>query len=293
MLVGLARYCKENNIQLKHLRRVVTGGAPISKDDVKNFYEIAPQTDLWILYGSTEAEPMAHIEGRDMLKEKPTADPEIIEEGVNVGHISEDIDFKFIRTKEGPIELKGSSWSQIEVGPGEVGEFICTGDHVCREYYNNPEAFKTTKILDEQNRVWHRTGDLAYIDAKKDLWIVGRTNNAIERAGKYFFPVRAEVLLKRLNFTYRCAFLGMKDPQLGEATYAVVELKPELDKSSFDFAAAKKEINRVFAKNKIPVDHIEFVRSVPMDPRHHSKVEYKVLRDLLKAPGASVEGANE
>jgi acyl-CoA synthetase (AMP-forming)/AMP-acid ligase II/pimeloyl-ACP methyl ester carboxylesterase len=286
MLVGLARYCKDNNIHLSMLRRVVTGGAPISKDDVKNFYDIAPQTDLWILYGSTEAEPMAHIEGRDMLNVKPPADPEIVEEGVNVGHISEDIDYKFIRIKDGPIELE--SWAKIEVGLGEVGEFICTGDHVCRDYYNNPEAFKTTKIMDEQNRVWHRTGDLAYIDAKKDLWIVGRVNNAIERAGKYYFPVRAEVLLKRLDFVYRCAFLGMPDSSLGEATYAVVELKAEQDKGSFDFATAKKEVIRVFEKNKIPVDHIKFVHKVPMDPRHHSKVEYKVLRDQLKDPGAII-----
>lgn len=288
MLVGLAKYCKEQNILLPGLRRVVTGGAPISKDDVRAFYEIAPQTDLWILYGSTEAEPMAHIEGRDMLKESTATDPEIIEEGVNVGHISEDIDYRFIRIKDGPIELTESPWSEIEVASGEVGEFLCTGDHVCRDYYNNPEAFKSTKILDEKNRVWHRTGDLAYIDTEKNLWIVGRVNNAIERAGKYYFPVRAEVLLKRLDFTYRCAFLGMPDYTLGQATYAVIELKADIDKDTFDFASAKKEIQRVFAKNKIPVDEIKFVTKVPMDPRHHSKVEYKVLRDQLKEPGVVI-----
>lgn len=290
MLVGVARYCKEHNIKLTGLRRVVTGGAPISKDDVRAFYEIAPQTDLWILYGSTEAEPMAHIEGRDMLKESHITDPEIIEEGVNVGHISEDIDYRFIRIKDGPVSLQETPWAQIEVPTGEVGEFICTGDHVCRDYYNNPEAFTSTKILDEKNRVWHRTGDLAYIDSDKNLWIVGRVNNAIERSGKYYFPVRAEVLLKRMDFTYRCAFLGMPDKTLGQATYAVVELKAEVDKGGFDFAAAKKEIQRVFEKNKIPVDQIKFVEKIPMDPRHHSKVEYKVLREqLLNEPGVVID----
>lgn len=288
MLVGLSRFCKEKGIQLSKLRRVVTGGAPISKDDVKAFYEIAPQSDLWILYGSTEAEPMAHIEGRDMLKESKVTDPEIIEEGVNVGHISDDIDFKFIRIKDGPISLSQTDWDKIEVANGEVGEFICTGDHVCREYYNNPEAFTTTKIMGHDNRVWHRTGDLAYIDPDKNLWIVGRVNNAIERSGKYYFPVRAEVLLKRMDFTYRCAFLGMDDAKLGQATHAVVELKSDIDPKSFDFAKAKKEIQRVFEKNKIPVDHIQFVEKVPMDPRHHSKVEYKVLRDQLKQPGVVI-----
>lgn len=288
MLVGLAKFCKEKGIQLTKLRRVVTGGAPISKDDVKAFYDIAPQTDLWILYGSTEAEPMAHIEGRDMLKESAITDEEIIEEGVNVGHISEDIDYKFIRIKDGPVELQNGDWSKVELPQGEVGEFICTGDHVCRDYYNNPDAFKTTKIMDAQNRVWHRTGDLAYIDKNKDLWIVGRVNNAIERAGKYFFPVRAEVLLKRMEFTYRCAFLGVDHKDLGQATYACIELKAEISKDGFDYEAAKKEIRRVFDKNKIPVDEIKFVHKIPMDPRHHSKVEYKVLRDQLKDPAVII-----
>ncbi len=284
MLVGLAKYCKEKGIQLSGLRRVVTGGAPISKDDVKAFYEVAPQTELWILYGSTEAEPMAHIEGRDMLKESALLDPSIIEEGVNVGHISEDIDFKFIHIKDGPIDYSSTSWKELEVAPGDVGEFICTGDHVCRDYYNNTEAFKSTKIQDDQDRVWHRTGDLAYIDENKNLWIVGRTNNAIERAGKYYFPVRAEVLLKRLDFTHRCAFLGASDSELGQATYVAIELKSELDPKTFDFEKARAEINLIFNKNKIPVDYIKFVKQIPMDPRHHSKVEYKVLREQLGNP---------
>lgn len=289
MLVGVAKYCKEKNIVLSELRRVVTGGAPISKDDVRAFYEIAPQTELWILYGSTEAEPMAHIEGRDMLRSELQGDSEIVEAGVNVGEISEDIDFKFIRIQNGSIELQQQSWKDLEVKAGQVGEFICTGDHVCRDYYNNAEAFKSTKILDQDKRVWHRTGDLAYIDENKNLWIVGRTNNAIERAGVYYFPVQAEVLLKRMSFTGRCAFLGIQseNKDLGQETYAVIELNSTVDMNNFKTDAAKAEIKRIFAKNKIPIDHIKFVKSIPMDPRHHSKVEYALLRkQLTESPEA-------
>lgn len=280
MLVGLARYCQEKGIRLTGLRRVVTGGAPISKDDVRAFYAVAPQTDLWILYGSTEAEPMAHIEGREMLREEAVADPEIVENGVNVGHISEDVDYKFIRIINGPVELKSTPWSEIEVPRGEVGEFLVTGDHVCRDYYNNPDAFKSTKIEDLDGRVWHRTGDLCQIDDKGNLWIVGRVNNAVERKGRYYFPVQAEVLLKRMDFTARCAFLGLPHPELGQANWGVVELKPGL--SGFDAAKARAEIRRVFEKNGIPLDEIRFIDAIPMDPRHHSKVEYAVLRKRLQ-----------
>lgn len=288
MLVGLAKFCAENNIQLTGLRRVVTGGAPISKDDVRNFYAIAPQTDIWILYGSTEAEPMAHIEGREMLHEAVNSDPEVVEEGVNVGKISEEIDYKFIKIIDGPIEFKNYGWKGLEVPPHKVGEFICTGDHVCQEYYNNKEAFKATKILDDQNRVWHRTGDLAYIDAHNDLWIVGRVNNVITRAGEYYFPVRAEVLLKRFEFVFRCGFLGMDDAQLGQSNCLAIELKKDMEASGFDYEKAKKEILRVFSKNNIPVDKVYFVPSIPMDPRHHSKVEYKVLREMLLKGGGKL-----
>jgi acyl-coenzyme A synthetase/AMP-(fatty) acid ligase len=91
-----------------------------------------------------------------------------------------------------------------------------------------------------------------------------------------------------MSFTYRCAFLGIEDKNLGQATYAAIELKPEIDLATFDFAKAKEEIQRVFAKNKIPVDQVKFVKKIPMDPRHHSKVEYKVLKDQLDDPGVVI-----
>jgi acyl-CoA synthetase (AMP-forming)/AMP-acid ligase II len=292
MLAGLSRFIDKNNLKLPGLTRVVTGGAPISKDDVKHFYQIAPQADLWILYGSTEAEPMAHIEGREMLATETSQDPEIIEEGVNVGHISEDLAYKFVKVVNGPIKLEdlsirsASPWASVEVQTGQVGEFICTGDHVCRDYYNNPSAFLGAKILGEDGRVWHRTGDLAYLDKNKNLWIVGRTNNAIQRKGEYFFPVRAEVLLKRLPFTGRCAFLGLAS-ESDQTTAAVIELQGEIAKQNkitldFDFKTATLEIQRLFRKNKIPLDSVYFVAEVPMDPRHHSKVEYANLRNQLQ-----------
>ena len=164
-----------------------------------------------------------------------------------------------------------------------MGEFICTGDHVCREYYNNPEAFKSTKILDSKNRVWHRTGDLAYIDKNKNLWIVGRVNNAVERQGKYYFPVQAEVLLKRFPYTERCAFLGLSvsGQQTDQKTCAVIQLKESALKENFNFKSAQEKIIKIFDKNNIPLDYVKFVKNIPMDPRHHSKVEYAVLKKML------------
>ena len=277
MLVGVAKFCHEHKFKLSNLRRVVTGGAPISKDDVASFVEIAPNAELWILYGSTEVEPMAHIEGHAWLKQKPQyTDIEILEEGVNVGHIDKNLDFKFIKISKDPVDITKTPFEQIEVPSGEIGEFIVSGDHVCRDYYNNPDAFFKAKIRGPDGRIWHRTGDLAYLGQNNELWIVGRIHNAIERNGKYFFPVRPEVLLKRMSFVSQAAFLGLPDTKLIEKTCVAIATK-----NSESPEKIKTEVLRIFAKNKIEIDEIYLVDSVPMDPRHHSKVEYGILKDQI------------
>lgn len=279
MLNGVSRYCIDHGVELPSLRRVVTGGAPISKDNVADFKRIAPSADIWVLYGSTEVEPMAHIEAREMLALEADPDPEIVEEGVNVGHIDDELEYKFIKIVRGAVDLSVTPWQEIELPRGEVGEFIVTGDHVCRDYFNNDDAFRSTKILDEQGRVWHRTGDLAYQDDNGYLWMVGRVHNAIERGGRYYFPVRAEVILKRCPFVKQAAFLGLPDDELGERTAVAISLRD----GHTDRAAAEREVRRLFDKNGIPIDAFYVVDAVPMDPRHHSKVEYGVLREQLLA----------
>lgn len=277
MLIGVAKHCHANSIQMPGLRRVVTGGAPISKDDVKSFVEIAPKALLWVLYGSTEVEPIAHIEGHAWLAQKAkSSDPDILEEGVNVGHISEDLDYKFIKICKEHVDIKITPWAEIEVPRGQIGEFLVTGDHVCRDYYNNPGAFVKAKIMGEDGRVWHRTGDLAYLDKSGELWLVGRIHNAIERNGKYHFPVMPEVLLKRMPFTTQAAYLGIPDSKLGEKTIVALAVKDNTEPAS-----VLEHVQRIFGKNGIPVDEIHFVASVPMDPRHHSKVEYTVLKESI------------
>ncbi|MCG8313700.1 MAG: alpha/beta fold hydrolase [Pseudomonadales bacterium] len=277
MLNHVSAYCIANKVDLPSLRRVVTGGAPISKDNVKDFKSISPNAEIWILYGSTEVEPMAHIEAVEMLSLPEDPDPEIIEVGVNVGHISEDLRYKFIKPKHDNIDYEQSPWSEIEVPKGQVGEFIVTGDHVCQDYFNNPEAFFKTKIKDDEGAVWHRTGDLARIDDDGYLWVVGRIHNMIARGDEYYFPVSAEIILKRFDFVNRCAFLGLPDTALGERTAVAIQVVDGYD----DIETGMADIQRVFDKNNILIDSFFVVDEIPMDPRHHSKVEYAILREQI------------
>ncbi|MBD3246682.1 MAG: AMP-binding protein [Candidatus Omnitrophica bacterium] len=273
LFVQIAEYCLEQDTILGGIRRVVTGGAPVSRENVDRMKTVAPGANILVLYGSTEVEPIAHIEAEEMLRDESAG------EGVNVGRISEDLDWKLIRLSKTAIELTAEGWDEWEVEHGGTGELVVSGPHVCQGYYRNPDAFTKTKIKDPNAKVWHRTGDVGRVDEQERLWLVGRVHNAIVRNGEYLFPVQAEILLKGFAFVRQAAFLGIEDARLGEKACAVISLRPEY--AGRDRCVIEDEIAQLFAQQHIPVDDVIIVDHIPMDPRHHSKVEYAKLRELI------------
>ena len=105
------------------------------------------------------------------------------------------------------------------------------------------EAFEKAKIVGPEGIVWHRTGDLGRLDADGYLWIVGRVHNVIRRRGAFVYPVRAEIVLKKLPFVSMGAFLGMPDAFLGERAVCVVV--PYRDDAA-RHGDWEKEIHRIF-----------------------------------------------
>jgi acyl-CoA synthetase (AMP-forming)/AMP-acid ligase II len=200
-------------------------------------------------------------------------------EGVNVGKIVKALGFKFIRIRRGDIELDEGGWEKLEVARGEVGELIVSGTHVCQEYYKNPAAFKRNKIKDAGGKVWHRTGDVGFLDENDRLWIVGRVHNAIFRENTYLFPVYAELLLKTLEFVNQAAYAGIEDAILGEKTCVAISLRHGFGIE--DHKQYMAQIRALFNTHKLPVDEIRVLGEIPMDPRHHSKVDYAKLKEML------------
>lgn len=271
---NLAHYCRQNNIQLDGLRRVLAGGAPISESNVRSFKEIAPQAEIWILYGSTEVEPISYIESRDMLSSGPEKSAgNVTVKGVNVGRIDTELQYCFINIKTknvtSPVDLE-----TLKVGPDQIGELIVTGEHVSQKYFTDPVAFQSTKIKDLNGLIWHRTGDLARLDEQGYLWIVGRVHNVIEREGQCYFPVWPELLMKDLPEVMNSAYLTDRANRIT----AVLTLSAERKKQENEVAETVREL---FQSQAIPCDQVVFRSDIPMDVRHHSKVDYNKLRQQL------------
>lgn len=104
-----------------------------------------------------------------------------------------------------------------DVPPGEVGELILSGPHMCSGYWRNVEA---TRAASRDG--WWYTGDLARRDEEGYFWIVGRKKDVIISGGENIYPLEIETVLHGHPAIAEAAVVGVPDPKWGERVKAVV-----------------------------------------------------------------------
>lgn len=110
----------------------------------------------------------------------------------------------------------GAEVAAVEVG--EVGELLLRGPHVCRGYWNDPEA--TAAALDAAG--WLHTGDLARRDEDGFFYIAGRQKDMIISGGVNVYPAEIEGQLLLHPAVRDAAVVGVPHPTWGEAGVAFV-----------------------------------------------------------------------
>lgn len=252
------------------LRRILTGGAPVSDAQLRDWRRAFPETEILVVYGSTEAEPVAHLTAEERLS--ATQAP-----GFCAGRPSDRVRAKVVRIHDGPIELGPEGWAGWELPAGEIGELVVSGDHVCRDYYQNPRAVRENKIVDLDGGVWHRMGDTGSFDPEGRFWIAGRVHSTIRRGGELVHPQLVEQAAKGEDPRIRrAAAVGLPDPGLGERVVVVIETAER---------GLEDEVKARLSRMGFPADEILLTRDpLPVDPRHNSKIDYGKLRLLLAKP---------
>lgn len=139
----LAGWCAANGQRLP-LRALFTGGAPVLPPLARLLADTLAGT-AHVVYGSTEAEPIASIETREMLAAMAARESEPQCGGICVGRPVDQVDLRLLRPCDGPIALGEDGWAPWEAPAGEVGEVTVTGEHVLAGYLNNPEADARTR----------------------------------------------------------------------------------------------------------------------------------------------------
>jgi acyl-CoA synthetase (AMP-forming)/AMP-acid ligase II len=184
-----------------------------------------------------------------------------------------EVNVKLLRPHDGPITLGADGIGGWEVGPGQVGEVAVAGSHVLSGYLNDPDAERLNKIRDG-GRVWHRTGDAAFLDGQGRLWLMGRVGEWVRRDGQTWWGGAAEARALDVPGVHHAAYLGIADPELGQRAVLCVET------ASGTLTPAEQDAIRA-ALGPMPLDEVRAFHRIPRDPRHASKTDTAALRRLL------------
>ncbi len=238
------------------------GGGPIFPHLVQNVKTAFPNAKLLLVYGSTEAEPIAEV-GYDKLKKKHF---DLISNGAGLigGYVINDIDCCVIRTnlKENIGNITGEEFEKMKQGH-EVGEIVVSGNHVLKGYLDG--------IGDEENKFdvdgvrWHRTGDLGYFDDDGMLWLMGRASAIISDSKGTLYPFAVESAV--------CAKFGIK-----RSAVTIYN-----DKRILVAECTKNQLEKLDNfKGEIGIDIVLQIDKMPLDIRHHSKIDYNILKEFVE-----------
>jgi long-chain acyl-CoA synthetase len=231
------------------LRGIAHGGAPIATETLRRAHAAFPAAELLHIYGATETAPIA------------TA----------LRHEERLLDDARIRSCGQPVagvEVELSGLAGEDVPPGEVGEVLVQGSNVMLGYWNKPA--ETAEALGDG---WYRTGDLGYLADRDHLYLVDRAKDMIVTGGENVYCTEVEEALYTHPAVLEAAVFGVPDERWGEAVYAVVVPRTEVDPEALEVHCRK-----LIAGYKVP-KHVE-LRAEPLP----KSAAGKLLKRQLRAP---------
>ena len=171
------------------------------------------------------------------------------------------------RARRRAVDTDGPALSGIEVevrdeagepcAAGAPGEIFVRGPNTCVGFYDDPERTAATFTTDG----WVRSGDLAIIDARGALTVVGRKKEIVIRGGMNITPREIEELLLAFPEVDRAAVVGLPDDRLGERVCACVVLAAG-STLGFDDMVARLRAEGL-ATYKLP-ERLEILDALPM-----------------------------
>ncbi|WP_159837474.1 fatty acid CoA ligase family protein [Nocardia sp. CY41] len=268
VLIPLLEHLRVRPAALDSLDSVYSGGAPVPDWCIAGLREVL-RADAKVVagYGSTEALPMSTIESRELLDG-------LVERahrgaGTCLGRPSYRVQARVVAITDDAIP----TWARAEELAGGladtrgIGELVVAGPNVSTGYYWPPQANTLGKIVDG-DRIWHRTGDLVWIDEHERIWFCGRKSQRVVTPHGPMFTVQVEQICNTVSGVARTALVGI-GTRGSQRPVLCVELKPGADAGVVEVTlrahAARFDLTR-------PITDFLVHPAFPVDIRHNAKI---------------------
>jgi acyl-CoA synthetase (AMP-forming)/AMP-acid ligase II len=154
-----------------------------------------------------------------------------------------------------------------DAAPGEIGEILVRSPGLMTGYWNNHTA--TVPTL---RGGWMHTGDLAYVDEDRFIFIVDRKKDMIISGGENIYSWEVEEALRSHPDVAEAAVIGIPDEEWGESVKAFIVPRPgTMPMAEILIAHCRTRI----ASYKKPRT-VEFVEALPR--LFNGKIDKKALR---------------
>jgi len=266
----VARYACQHHCHTPSLKLVLSAGAPVPVNVLESMRTMLPDdAQMHTPYGATEALPIASIESREILEGLGLLSRQGA--GTCVGTKLAGIDWRVIAIQDGPIESMDLTRQLI---PGEVGELMVAGDVVTTHYVTRQDQNALHKVRDGL-RVWHRMGDIGYMDDEGRFWYCGRKAHRVRSEHGDLYTEPCEAIFNQHPHIHRSALVG-----LGEQGYQVpvIVVEPWPEQQPHNSLARNRLIGELkkLGKANPKTEHIErilvYPGRLPTDIRHNSKI---------------------
>jgi fatty-acyl-CoA synthase len=236
MFIAELQHPRFDEFDLSSLRTGMMAGAPCPIEVMRQVVDRMHMREITIGYGMTETSPVSTQTAVDDPLERQVG---------TVGRAHPHVEVKIVDPATGELTERAI--------PGE----LCTrGYSVMRGYWNDAE--RTAEAIDPAG--WMHTGDLATMDDRGYLNVVGRIKDVIIRGGENVYPREVEEFLFTHPSVVDVQVIGVPDTYYGEEVMAWVKLKDGASVTADDIRTFCQD--RI-ARYKVP-RYVHFADQFPM-----------------------------
>jgi acyl-CoA ligase (AMP-forming) (exosortase A-associated) len=246
----------------RSLRRITNSGGALSSTLVSRLRETFPQTDIFAMYGLTEAFRSTYLPP-DLLARHPTS----------MGRAIPDAEILVVRPDGSVTE------------DGEAGELVHGGPLVAQGYWRDAERtaerFRAAPPASRYGGTAVWSGDTVMRDSEGLLHFVGRDDAMIKSAGNRISPTEVEEAALAIAGVGEALALGQPDERLGQAVVLVVRRQADAQDGLEEriFAALRQSLPnfmqpaRVHILDELPrnpngkLDRAAIIRDLPENVR--------------------------